>query len=152
VDPFGTSAPRGPLKIATLALIRPLPSSMQVSIAWELSVSGSTPGSKAVARDTFVTPLTFVLPDLLSIVETVFDFATSPYQASAEEAGRRWLHDYVRRRSGYSTCADWPSSHKAVPDKFINKFLQKGNFGRLASMSFATADEEHFIVAYKYYL
>jgi hypothetical protein len=34
----------------------------------------------------------------------------------------------------------------------LNKFLEKGNFGRLAAMSFATADEEHFTTAYKYYL
>jgi hypothetical protein len=38
------------------------------------------------------------------------------------------------------------------PEAFIDKFLEKGNFARLASMSFATADEEHFVTAYKYYL
>jgi hypothetical protein len=33
----------------------------------------------------------------------------------------------------------------------LNKFLEKGNFGRLAAMSFASADEEHFTTAYKYF-
>jgi hypothetical protein len=34
----------------------------------------------------------------------------------------------------------------------LDKYLEKGNFSCLASMSFPRADKEHFTTAYKYYL
>jgi hypothetical protein len=42
--------------------------------------------------------------------------------------------------------------HKPMSDVKIDRFLNKGNFARFASMSFPQADEERFATAYEFYL
>jgi hypothetical protein len=53
------------------------------------------PAALADSNAPFHCPPRFILPDLLSIIDPAFEYATSPHQNAAEAAGRTWLLQYV---------------------------------------------------------
>jgi hypothetical protein len=72
---------------------------MSFSASLELSVQAFAsaivkPAALADSNAPFQPPR-FVLPDLLSIIDPAFEYATSPHQNAAEAAGRTWLLQYA---------------------------------------------------------
>jgi hypothetical protein len=79
----------------TTTLSSALPSNVQahdpVMGNMKLSIVADTPNM----IDIFKFPKSFILPDHMSSIASVFEYKTSSHQQAGEQAGREWIHSFV---------------------------------------------------------
>jgi hypothetical protein len=148
---------------------RPAPGST-VQDASEVSVFVSNPSVKPPKEEKMITPPnpapsneaqlppvtlpeTFRLPDLLSIINSVFHYGVNEAQAAVMEAVEQWYRRYRVRLNAYNPVQFIPpSSYKPYSDSFMTNFLEKGNFDRFCALIHVHADYDHFETALMFYL
>jgi hypothetical protein len=116
--------------------------------------SVSEPSAAHSQQDVLLLPRYFIMPDVLSIVSSQFQYGINKHEVVGQLAGRDWLHLYVElwHQDRHALIVSFYYSYEPMSREKIDRFLEKGNFARFASMSFPQADEHRFIIAYKFYL